>query len=63
MAEAESDFYSAAVEYGGQCIGVDSLKDEQKSVLVEFLRMKDVFVSPFVHKNLFCCNPLSCSTW
>ena len=44
MAEAESDVYSAALEYGGQCIGVDSLKDEQKSALVEFLRMKDVFV-------------------
>ena len=45
MAEAESDVNSAALEYGGQCIGVDSLKDEQKSALVEFLRMKDVFVS------------------
>ena len=43
MAEAESD--NTAVEYGGQCFGVDRLKDEQKYALVEFLLMKDVFVS------------------
>ena len=36
MAEAESDVYNAAVEYGGQLIGVDGVKDEQKSALVEF---------------------------
>ena len=58
MAEAESDVYSAAIEYGGQCIGIDSLKDEQKSVLVQFLWMKYVFESPFVNENLFRCNPL-----
>ena len=45
MAEAETDVYNAAGEYSGQCIGVDRSKDEQKSALVEFLRMKDVFVS------------------
>ena len=37
MAEAESEVYDAAIEYGGQCIGVDRLKDEQNSALVEFL--------------------------
>ena len=45
MAGAESKVYNAAVEYGGQSIGVDHLKDEQKSALVEFLQMEDVFVS------------------
>ena len=37
MAEAESDVYYAAVEDGGQCIGVDRLKYLQKSARVAFL--------------------------
>ena len=45
MAKAANDVYNAAVEYGDQRIGVDRLKDEQKSALVEFLRIKDVSVS------------------
>ena len=34
MAEAESDVYNTAVEYGDQCTGVDRLKNLRKSLLL-----------------------------
>ena len=34
------DVYSAAVEYGGQFIGVDNLKDEQNLLLLSFFEWK-----------------------
>ena len=37
MAEAESDVFNAAVEYGRQCSGVDRLKEKQKTALVKLI--------------------------